>query len=98
MTVLDLRTARSLGELTHDMMKNQREWVRVLSGFQIQGREPAQIGEELQVSRSFAAELVSSGKAERIPAPPAQPPADLIPQIQSPGERQMQVESRQHKR
>jgi cyclophilin family peptidyl-prolyl cis-trans isomerase len=83
---LNLKTARSFDELADHMMKNQREYIRVTAGFQMQGRKPAEIGDELQVSRSFAAELVSAGKAERIPPRAAAPPADLIPQIQSPTE------------
>lgn len=82
MTALDLRTARSFDELANDM-KNTRVNIRVLSGFIMQGREPAKVGEEMLVSRSFAAELVGAEKAEIIPLPPPKPDPNLMPQFES---------------
>jgi hypothetical protein len=75
-----LKTARSFDELANDM-KNTRQHVRVLTGFIMQGREPAKPGEILQVSRSFAAELIAGDKAEAIAAPPPAPDPNFIPQI-----------------
>jgi hypothetical protein len=80
---VSMRTARSFGELA-DMMKNQRVHVRVLSGFIMQGRQPAEPGEILQVSRSFASELCASDKAEIVPAPPPKPDPNLMPQFETP--------------
>lgn len=82
MTEPSLKTAQSFGELAN-MMKNTRVHVRVLTGFLMQGREPAKPGEILQVSRSFAAELVSADKAEVVPAPPPIPDQNLMPQFES---------------
>lgn len=79
---LDLKTARSFNELAN-AMKNTRVHIRVLNGFIMQGREPAKVGEEMQVSRSFAAELVGSEKAEIIPPPPPKPDPNLMPQFES---------------
>jgi hypothetical protein len=83
---LSLTTARSFDELVNDMMmKNTREWVQVTAGFVLQGRKSAEIGEKMQVSRSFAAELIACGKAERIDPPGPRPQAEtdphFIPQI-----------------
>lgn len=83
MTEPSLRTVQSFGELV-DMMKNTRVHVRVLSGFLMQGREPAKPGEVLQVSRSFAAELCSAEKAEIVAAPPPKPDPNQMPQFESP--------------
>lgn len=77
-----LKAAQSFGELV-DMMKNTRVHIRVLSGFIMQGREPAKPGEVLQVSRSFAAELVASEKAELVPAPAPKPDPNQMPQFES---------------
>lgn len=40
--------------------------VRALTGFYVDGREPAKSGDVLQLPRSKASELVHSGKAEYV--------------------------------
>lgn len=67
-----LKTARSFSELG-ELMKNTRCHIRVIAGFQLQGRKPAEVGEVLEVSRSFAAEMVSGGKAEVCEEPKVAP-------------------------
>lgn len=74
-----LKTARSFNELG-ELMKNARLHIRVIAGFQIQGRQPAEVGEVLEVSRSLATELISGGKAvqcdpPKVPEPVPEPKA-----------------------
>lgn len=69
-----LKTARSFNELG-ELMKNTRVHIRVLAGFQLQGRKPAEIGEVLEVARSLASELIGGGKAE-VCAPPKPAPVE----------------------
>lgn len=87
MTEPNLKTARSFQELVDPMMwKNKFVTIKALAGFIVQGREPVKEGETLKVSKSFASELISGGKAEIIPDP--EPPKrdaaadpNFIPQI-----------------
>ena len=52
--------------------------VRVLAGFIMPGRAPAQEGEVLELPESFVRELLHSNKVERVPdePAPAEPPSD----------------------
>jgi len=72
--------------LTQESFRDPRRLyqVRAKSGFFLEGRKPVEPGEIVQVPRSIAAELVHSGKAERVeqtqaaaaPAAPTKPAAD----------------------
>jgi len=54
--------------LTQESFRDPRRQyaVRVLSGFFIEGREAATVGEILYLPRSKASELIHSGKAEAV--------------------------------
>jgi hypothetical protein len=73
MTEPNLKSARSFQELVDPMMwKNKFVTIKAVAGFVVQGRDPVKEGEVLKVSKSFASELVSGGKAEIVPE--AEPP------------------------
>jgi len=63
--------------LTQESFRDPRRQyaVRVLSGFFIEGREAATVGEILYLPRSKASELIHSGKAEAVIVDPAKPAA-----------------------
>lgn len=48
--------------------------VKATAGFVMNGRKPAEEGEELDLPRVFAHELISAGKAVRVPDPPREVP------------------------
>jgi len=76
--------------VTTDSFRDPRRLyaVRVLSGFFISGREPAKVGEVVNLPRTQAYEAVHSGKAEWVvetAAPPVAPPAvEPAPPITTP--------------
>lgn len=60
--------------------------VKAVAGFVMNGRKPVEEGEELELPRVFAHELMSAGKAVRIPDAPKEAPKSEPPKSESPSD------------